>query len=84
LVIPYEDTDKIRVFSKDVLKEHLVWHRDRNDRTVTILEGEGWKFQRDNELPISLSKGDTLEIEAYSYHRIIKGNTDLKIKIEEH
>jgi quercetin dioxygenase-like cupin family protein len=81
---PYNDVGQIRTFSKDVLNEELVWHRDKNNRTVTILEGEGWKFQRDNELPISLSKGDTLEIEAYSYHRIIKGNTDLKIKIEEH
>jgi quercetin dioxygenase-like cupin family protein len=81
---PYNDDGQIRTFSKDVLSEELVWHRDKNNRTVTILEGEGWKFQRDNELPISLSKGDTLEIEAYSYHRIIKGNTDLKIKIEEH
>lgn len=83
MVNPYEDIDKIRLFSKDVSEEHLVWHRDREDRTVTVLEGEGWMFQRDNELPIRLHEGDTFEISAYEYHRIIKGNTDLKIKIEE-
>ena len=83
MVNPYVDNDNIRVFSEDVLQEELVWHRDKQDRTVTILEGEGWKFQTDNELPKPLSIGDTIEIKAYSYHRIIKGHTELKIKIEE-
>jgi len=84
LVNPYEDNGDIRTFSSDVLIEELVWHRDKSDRTITVLEGTGWCFQRDNELPVALTPGDTLDIRAYEYHRIIKGKTNLKIKIKEY
>lgn len=80
---PYKDINNTRTFSKDVLTEELVWHRDKEDRTVTILEGVGWKFQKDNELPIHLNVGDEVAIKAFEYHRIIKGKTDLKIEIKE-
>jgi hypothetical protein len=82
-VNPYKDINNTRTFSKDVLTEELVWHRDKEDRTVTILEGVGWKFQKDNELPIHLNVGDEVAIKAFEYHRIIKGKTDLKIEIKE-
>jgi hypothetical protein len=77
LVNPYADQGNTRVFSKDVLSEELVWHRDKKDRTVTILEGDGW------QLPFHLNVGDEIAIEAFEYHRIIKGKTDLKIEIKE-
>lgn len=83
MVSPYIDNENIRTFSKDVANEELVWHRDRSDRTITILEGEGWRFQRDNCMPICLSKGDKIHIPAYEYHRIFKGETDLRIEIKE-
>jgi quercetin dioxygenase-like cupin family protein len=83
LVTPYSDKGDVRTFSEDVDSSELVWHRDRNDRLVTVLEGEGWLFQRDNELPKRLSVGDEIFIEAFTYHRILKGSTKLKIKIEE-
>jgi len=83
LVKPYTDDGNIRVFSEDVIDDELVWHRDEQTRVVTVLEGTGWSFQRDNELPIPLYPGNKIYIEAYEYHRIIKGQTDLKIKIEE-
>ena len=40
----------IRVFSKDVETDELKWHYDLENRKVTILEGEDWEFQMDNEL----------------------------------
>lgn len=83
MVNPYTDNDDIRVFSEDVDQQDLVWHRDRNDRIVTVIEGSGWSFQRDNELPFELHPGDMFFIEAFEYHRIIKGKTKLKLKIEE-
>lgn len=83
MVNPYVDEGNLRYFSKDVDDKELVWHRDRSDRLVTVLEGSGWLFQRDDELPFALYPGDKFFIEAYEYHRILKGNTDLKIKIEE-
>ena len=44
----------------------------------------GWKTDRmDNELPVSLEVGKTYFIPKLFYHRVLKGTTDLKIRIEE-
>lgn len=81
---PYTDQNSIRIFKyEDIRVSDLVWHTDKENRLITVLEGEGWKFQRDNELPIELSKGDKLKIPEGQIHRILKGNTDLIIKIEK-
>jgi mannose-6-phosphate isomerase-like protein (cupin superfamily) len=72
----------IRVFSKDVETEELKWHFDNENRKVTILESDGWQFQMDNELPVDLKPSDITYIPKGVYHRIKKGNNDLKIKIE--
>jgi hypothetical protein len=72
----------IRVFSKDVETEELKWHFDNENRKVTILESDGWQFQMDNELPVNLKPGDVTYIPKGMYHRIKRGNNDLKIKIE--
>ena len=86
-MVPYQqvtqDNIKTRKFTLDVDSEELVWHRDEKDRHVTILEGEGWEFQLDNELPLELKKGDCIFIPNQAYHRIIKGTTDLVIHIQE-
>jgi len=79
---PYSDQDSIRTFSKDVDPSSLIWHTDKENRGITILEGEGWSFQRDNELPMKLSKGDRLHIPEGQIHRIHKGDTDLIIQID--
>lgn len=73
----------LREFSKDTDSHELVWHKDKNDRQVKILEGTGWKFQLDNQLPINLNKGDVLFIPKNIYHRILKGIDNLKIEIKE-
>lgn len=78
---PYKDSSNIRVFSKDVEPLELVWHKDDEDRNIEILEGKGWKFQFDNELPLALTKGDRIFITKHRVHRVHKGKTDLKIKI---
>jgi len=72
-----------RTFDRNVSEIELVWHRDHKPRTVTVVEGNGWKFQYDNELPTELKKGDVFSIEAMRYHRILKGNTGLVLKINE-
>jgi len=80
---PYSDQKNIRTFSKDVDPMDLIWHTDKENRDILILEGEGWSFQRDNELPMELSKGDRLHIPEGQIHRIHKGATDLVIQIEK-
>jgi hypothetical protein len=85
---PYTDkikgNTKIRVFEANIESDELVWHRDQADRLITVIEGDDWMFQMDNEIPKLLEAGDTLSISKMEYHRLYKaGNTPLKIKIEE-
>ena len=78
---PITPTSVIREFSSEVDPMELVWHQDPQDRTIEILEGEGWQLQRDNELPLELKKGDRIFIPEFQIHRVIKGNTNLKLQI---
>lgn len=81
---PYIELNKlghiIREFSYDTDAFELVWHRDKEDRYVETLHKTDWKFQFDNELPVDLTK-DKLFIPKDTYHRLIKGTGDLKVKI---
>ncbi len=78
---PYENKGNIRTFSKDVDPMELVWHQDKEDRHIEVLDGKGWSIQMDNQLPLVLSKGDRIFITEGQVHRVLKGITDLKIKI---
>ena len=71
----------LREFKEDVNSQELIWHQDKEDRLVEVLEGEGWKFQRDNNVPVDMKIGDRIFIPEGEIHRIIKGTTNLKIKI---
>ena len=77
------DTKKYRLFKEDVEEEELMWHQDEWDREIVVLDGKNWKIQFDNELPIVLNVGDVIQIQNHIYHRIIKGNGNLVIKIIE-
>ena len=78
---PITQTSVIREFSSEVDPMELVWHQDKEDRTIEILEGNGWQLQRDNELPLALQEGDSIFIPMGQIHRVIKGNNNLKIQI---
>lgn len=85
---PYDDKrvdDKkfIRVFEENVDSEELIWHRDKKDRVVRVLEGNSWKLQYDNQLPFEMVENEEYFIEAYQYHRIIKGRNNLVLEILE-
>jgi hypothetical protein len=68
-----------RTFSPNTDPMEFVWHRDREDRVVDVIEPGGWKFQFEDQLPIELKKFTRLEIPAGSYHRVIPGTEELKI-----
>ena len=78
---PYVNKGNIRTFSKDVDPMELVWHQDAEDREIEILEGKGWNLQMDNDLPFELVRGDHIFITEGRIYRVLKGTTDLKIKI---
>lgn len=74
---------KRRIISEAKASDELTWHRDAHDRTVLVLEGTGWSFQRDNSLPFSIKKGDVINVSAGEWHRVIPGTGDLKLMIKE-
>ena len=81
---PYKDrqlteTSKIRVFKSNVDSGELQWHRDREDRLVEIVGKTNWKLQLDNQLPTSLN--ESIFIPAGEWHRLVKGNGKLTLKI---
>ena len=69
----------IRSFSKDIASDELKWHTDGEDRTIIPLNENDWMIQLDNELPKPI-KGKIFIPEG-KYHRVIKGTTDLHIKV---
>ena len=71
----------LRVFDDDIDPIELLWHRDKEDRTVEVLHDTDWKFQEDNKLPIELKKHTRIFIPKYSWHRLIKGTNQLKLRI---
>ena len=78
---PYKNKGNLRTFSKDVDPAELIWHQDKEDRTIVVIEGEGWAIQKDNQLPLELTEGDHIFIREGEVHRVHKGTTDLRIKI---
>ena len=88
---PFEDFENVgvkktftRVFKKSVKKEQLLWHKDKKDRKVKVVYGTGWKLQYDNELPTELEVGQNYYINKESFHRLHKGNSELKLEIKEY
>lgn len=73
----------LREFRENVDSEELIWHQDREDRVIKVLESNGWKLQLDDQLPVLLKEGSTYSIPAYVYHRVIKGSGRLLIEVEK-
>jgi len=69
----------IREFKQDTNSEEFSWHRDKEDRIVESLEETDWMFQIDNQTPKKI-QGEIF-IPKETYHRVIKGTGDLRIKL---
>lgn len=89
---PYTDIGKnhnknewIRIFDPyKIDPSELIWHRDKNSRTIEVLSGKGWDLQMDNSIPLELIPGNFYFVPAMVYHRLIKRKHNvLKIKIKE-
>ena len=76
------DTYIIREFNENVDPIELLWHRDNEPRTIEILEDTNWHIQLDDNLPTSLK--EHIFIPKHTYHRLIKGDGTLKLKIYKH
>lgn len=73
----------IRTLDENTPNDELVWHRDKSNRIVIPISGEGWKFQFDNNLPEPIEKLKEIIILKNIYHRVIKGITPLILFIHE-
>lgn len=76
-----ENGYNIRLFNAETDEKEFVWHRDKEDRIIECNHKTNWLFQRDNELPISFDK--KIFIEKETWHRVIKGDGDLELKIKK-
>ena len=77
---PYFDiSDQVRLFSQEIDESELMWHRDEEDREIISILKTNWKIQLENELPTDLNS--SVKIKAVEWHRLIKGNGNLEIKI---
>ena len=88
---PFEDFENsiyknifTRVFKENVKDKQLIWHKDRKDRVVKVVWGTGWKLQYDDELPVELEPGRNYYIKKEEFHRLHKGNSELKLEIKEY
>ena len=83
---PYTDievTDEyiIREFNANIDPIELKWHRDREDRIVEIVGNTDWKIQLEDQLPTSIN--ESIFIPKGQWHRVIKGNGTLTLKINK-
>ena len=53
----------VRIFSPSVDPEELVWHRDKEDRTIQAFNDSDWQFQLEDELPITLEKNVFIKVQ---------------------
>jgi|TARA_R110000803_G_scaffold171630_1_gene234526 hypothetical protein len=72
-----------RVFDEQVDNSELIWHKDKEDRVIYVIESNSWKIQYDNQLPIDLVNGNTYYVKKENYHRVHKGKGNLVIEIQQ-
>ena len=76
-----KDGYHIRTFTEDVEDSELVWHRDKEDRIVESMGKTNWMIQMDNEVP-KVIEGKFF-IPKNTYHRVIKGDGNLTVKVKK-
>jgi len=87
-ILPFEeeqisDNIFIRTFSMNIDEMDLIWHTDKENRFIKVLEGNGWQFQYDEELPFEMTDGLGFPIMKGQIHRVIKGLGPLKIELHK-
>jgi hypothetical protein len=81
---PYTDIEitneyTIREFDENIDPVELLWHRDDENRTITIIGNTDWQLQLEDQLPTSLN--EPIFIPKHVWHRAIKGTGKLRLKI---
>lgn len=74
----------LREFDHNVDSEELVWHQDREDRDIKVINSAGWLLQLDEQVPVFLEEGETYHVKAFTWHRLIKGKNNLLLEIKKY
>lgn len=86
---PYRDIETgpdyvIREFDQNIDPIELLWHRDDEDRMIEVVDcGKGWGFQFDDGLPFDLEPNTSIFILRHNWHRVIKGEGRLLLRINK-
>lgn len=78
--VQISESEVIREFSQNIDNSEMVWHRDREDREIEPIGKTDWLYQIDNQIP-KIIEGKIF-IPKETFHRVIKGTGDLKVKIK--
>ena len=70
-----------RTFAANINADDLVWHRDKQDRLIKVVAGNGWQLQLDNKMPFVLHAGLCYIVPKMLFHRVLKGDDELCIEI---
>lgn len=73
----------VREFSCSLTQDQLKWHQDEEDRIIELISGDNWYLQLDDSLPQKIIEGKKYFIPKLSWHRLIKGSSNLIIKLEK-
>ena len=73
-----------RTFNAEEDDESLNWHRDAEDRYVSLVEGDEWYLQMDEKIPQVLSVEQKYFIPKNTWHRLInKNRSNLVIEVKK-
>lgn len=73
----------VRTFTSLINCKDIVLDSNKKDNQILAVSGNGWKLQIDDQNPVELSPENNYFIPKETFHRIIKGNGDLILKIKE-
>lgn len=74
----------IRLFYANLDTSELIWHWDREDRDIQVLQAGGWKYEEEGLKVKALKDGEQFFIPQGKWHRVLKGGGDLIIKVVKH
>jgi len=72
----------VREFPSFTHPNQLKWHMDDENRIITSQTPTSWQFQLEDQLPVSLDQ--PIFIARHQWHRLIKGEGPLILKIKKH
>ena len=74
-----KESYKIRTFKDEC---DSIWFKEEDTQRVRVFSGHGWRLQIGDTQPILLEQGEKYNIPKNRFHRIIKGEGNLVIRLE--